>query len=328
MGLKDLYKITIQNSGKKRIINPIDKNVLKKELSPEKFIRLTNAANNEIYIVDAHNAPNVMRELGRLREISFRDAGGGTGKSMDIDQYDIAEIPFKQIVVWNPMEREIIGGYRYIKGSDIPKDGNGYPLSPTSELFNFSQEFIDNYLPYTIELGRSFVQPKYQPINNFRYGIYSLDNIWDGLGAIVKDNPNVRYFYGKMTMYNSYHREARNLILYFLDHYFKGTDGLMKPFLSVDFNPETMGGNKLFNTLNYQEGFKLLNKKVRDLNENIPSLVRIYMGLTSTMKSYGTSANNEFGPVEETAILLNIRDIYQEKIDRHVSTYLSIKELW
>ena len=328
MDLKQIYHINFQRQGLKKIIKPVDKSLLKKELNPDRFVRLTNVGNNEIYIIDAHDSPHVMRELGRLREITFRVAGGGTGERMDIDDYDTAPAPFKQIVVWNPMDQDIVGSYRYIKGVDIKKNEEGYPLSPTSKLFEFSKEFISDYLPYCVELGRSFVQPKYQSLNNPRFGIYALDNIWDGLGTIIQDNPEIKYFYGKMTMYNAYNREARNLILYFLDRYFKGKDSLMKPVESADLEIDYPIVDALFSGLNYQEGFRVLNKKVRELNENIPPLIRIYMGLTSTMRCYGTSGNEEFGPVEETAILLNICDIYPEKLNRHVNSYISGKDLW
>ena len=170
------------------------------ELTPERQMRMTNKSNNEIYIVDAHNAPNTLREIGRLREIVFREAGGGTGKEVDLDEFDTCENCYKQLIVWNPDAQEIIGGYRYILGTDVKYDGNGQPILATSHMFHFSQKFIDDYMPYTIELGRSFVSLEYQNTGKHASkSLFALDNLWDGLGALTVIKPNVKYFFGKMT---------------------------------------------------------------------------------------------------------------------------------
>lgn len=144
------------------IIQPISKELLKSELTPERQLRMTNKSHNEIYIITAKNAPNVMKEIGRLREIAFREAGGGTGKSMDIDEFDTCENCYKQLIVWNPETEEIIGGYRYMLGSDWEMKADGQPNLATSHMFHFSDKFIKEYIPYTVELGRSFVSLEYQ----------------------------------------------------------------------------------------------------------------------------------------------------------------------
>ena len=202
------------------IIQPINRELLKAELTPERQLRMTNKSNNEIYIVTAHNAPNTMKEIGRLREIAFREAGGGTGKSMDIDEFDICDNCYKQLIVWNPDEEEIIGGYRYLCGTDWELDDNGQPILATSHMFHFSDRFIKEYMPYTIELGRSFVSLEYQNVQKNTKSIFALDNLWDGLGALTVIMPNVKYFFGKMTMYPSYIRRGRDMILYFLKKHF------------------------------------------------------------------------------------------------------------
>ena len=143
----------------KEVIPPIDKDLIEAELTEERFLRTTNKANNKLYIINHFNAPNVLKEVGRLREITFREAGGGTGKDCDLDHFDVSELPYEQLVVWDPTEREILGGYRYILGSEICKTGNPLEHLATSKLFHFSDKFNNEYLPYTIELGRSFVQP-------------------------------------------------------------------------------------------------------------------------------------------------------------------------
>lgn len=190
------------------IIEPVSKELLKSELTPERQLRMTNKSNNEIYIITAHNAPNVMREIGRLREIAFREAGGGTGKPMDIDEFDTCANCYKQLIVWNPEAEEIIGGYRYLLGTDWELDENRQPKLATSHMFHFSNKFINDYMPYTIELGRSFVTLEYQSTRRGAKSLFALDNLWDGLGALTVIKPNVKYFFGKMTMYPSYIRRG------------------------------------------------------------------------------------------------------------------------
>ena len=177
------------------VIDKTDPALIEAELTPERMLRRSNKGDNEIYVVDAFNAPNTMREIGRLREIAFRDAGGGTGLECDIDEFDTMKpVPCRQMIVWNPATREIIGGYRFILGEDISfKDG--VPNIATSHMFRFSPEFLRDYLPHTIELGRSFVVLNYQNTGSRPNSIYALDNLWDGLGALVVKYPQIRYLF-------------------------------------------------------------------------------------------------------------------------------------
>jgi len=304
------------------IIAPINKNLLEAELNECTFLRTTNNGHNKIYVFTAHESPNLMREVGRLREITFRDAGGGTGKSVDIDEFDTMEFPFHQLIVWDPIDREISGGYRFIHGRDILCGKEGCTHSPTAELFTFSDKFIRDYMPSSIELGRSFVQPNYQPIINFRKGMYSLDNLWDGLGAMIIENPEVKYFFGKMTMYPDYNRTARDAVLYFLRKYFPDTETLMLPIERVICEtPDTVFA-QLFSASTYEENYKILVHEVRSHGEHVPPLVNAYMNLSPTMRTFGTAINRGFGDVEETGILIYIDDIYPRKKERHLKTYI------
>jgi hypothetical protein len=305
----------------KDIIPPVDISLLERELTQDKFLRETNVGHNFIYIVTAHDSPNVMREIGRLREITFREAGGGTGNELDIDEYDIAEIPFKQLLVWNNDTKEIVSSYRFILGKDIPLDENGYPHTPTSKLFLFSQKYIENQWQKTIELGRSFIQPKYQGTTNPRLGLFSLDNLWDGLGTLAVDYPDVRFFLGKMTMYNSYNRLARNLILFFLRKYFKGDKHLITPINPVEGDKRKQVFRSIFRKGSYKEDFRALNENIRDLKTSIPPLIKSYMSLSSKMKCFGVSPNPQFGPVEEIAISIKIKDINEDKKKRYIYSY-------
>ncbi|NOX45575.1 MAG: GNAT family N-acetyltransferase [Chlorobi bacterium] len=305
----------------KTIISPVDRGLLEKELTKDIFIRETNNGNNQIYVFTDKQAPNLMREVGRLREYTFREAGGGTGKEMDIDVYDTAEVPFKQLIVWNPREKEIVGGYRYIYGKDVPVDKNGQPKSPTSKLFHFSEKFLKKYWPYTFELGRSFVQPLFQPTVNLRKGMYSLDNLWDGLGAISVMNPETKYNFGKITMYPDFDTFARDMILYFMNKYFPDTENLLKPYEPLKLTTRQKVLDSIFTGVNYDEDYRILAQKVRRLKESIPPLVNAYMNLSGSMKTFGTAVNPAFGNVEETAIIITIADIYDYKKDRHMGSF-------
>ncbi len=304
------------------IIPPIPVEVLKKELTRERFVRITNNGSNHLYIVNAHNAPHVLKEIGRLREITFRDAGGGTGLDCDLDFFDTSETCYEQLIAWNPEEEEIMGGYRYIRCKDAGRDKNGHPELATAELFHFSDTFLKDYFPYTIELGRSFVQPKYQPRPENRKGLFTLDNLWDGLGAIHVDHPDIRYFFGKVTMYRHFNLLARDMILHFMHHYFPDPDQLVTPVKPLPITNNMSAFEKELNGLSYKEGHKILNQQVRALGENIPPLVNAYMNLSATMRTFGTSLNDHFGEVEETGILVTLADIYETKKERHVKTYV------
>ncbi len=303
------------------IIPPVDRILLKQELNRENFFRKTNNAHNEIYVVDAHVAPHTMLEIARLREVSFRQSGGGTGKSHDMDEFDTAEIPYKQLIVWDPEAEEIIGGYRYICCWDAAKKSDGSPKLATSELFSFSKEFIENYLPYSIELGRSFVQPAYQPSRDNRKSIFSLDNLWDGLGGLVVSYPQLRYFLGKVTMYGHFDLLARDLILYFMQRHFPDPDGLIRPIepLPLHNPPEILEIE--FSGDGFEKNYRLLTNKVRKRKENIPPLFNSYMSLSPSMRYFGTAFNEGFGGVEETGIMVTISDIYDVKARRHIDTF-------
>ena len=292
------------------------------ELTPERKLRVTNKSNNEVYVVTAHDSPNVMREIGRLRELAFREAGGGTGKSVDIDEFDTCENCYKQMIVWNPEAEEIIGGYRYMFGSDWELDGSGQPKLATSHMFHFSDRFIREYMPYTVELGRSFVSLEYQNVRKNTKSIFALDNLWDGLGALMVLLPDVKYFFGKVTMYPSYIRRGRDMILYFLQKHFNDSENLITPMkpLIIEADPKEL--EALFCEKNFKRDYRILKTEIRSLGYDIPPLINAYMNLSPTMKLFGTAINYGFGDVEETGILIAVDEILEEKRIRHVDSYI------
>jgi hypothetical protein len=307
----------------KPVIYPVEKDKLLAELTEDKFLRKTNKGMNEIYSFDAFSAPNLMREVGRLRELTFRSAGGGTGHDVDLDEFDLDERqPYQQLIVWDPKEREILGGYRYILCDNLLLNEDGEPHLATTELFKMSEKFKSEYLPRTVELGRSFVQPLYQSTRMGRKSLFALDNLWDGLGALTVDNPQMDYFFGKATMYTSFNIEARDLLLYFMQKYFRDADGLVCPFHPLDIKLDEEKFSRILNGDTYEENYKILSRQVRDHGETIPPLVNAYMSLSPSRTTFGTAINPTFGGVEETALLITIADVYETKKARHISTYI------
>jgi hypothetical protein len=286
------------------------------------MLRKTNKSNNEIYVITAHDAPHVMLEIGRLREIAFRNNGGGTGFSVDIDEFDTMENAYRQLIVWCPENEEILGGYRFLCGTDVQFDPNGKPILATSHLFNYSDTFIQKYLPHTVELGRSFVSLEYQATRcGNPKGLFVLDNLWDGLGALSVIDPSLQYYFGKVTMYNTYNVEARNLILYFLNMHFPDYEKLVTPIVPLQTDIDVKKMQDIFQYDNFKENYKVLNQEVRKFGINVPPLVNAYMSLSPKMRVFGTAINHEFGEVEETGILIAINEILEEKKKRHIETY-------
>lgn len=301
----------------KPIREAISKDILKSELTADRFLRVTRKGGNEIYVVNCHNSPNVLEEIGRLREVTFRASGGGTGESIDLDEYDLGPYAYEQLIVWSVEDEEIIGGYRFKKCSEAIDEQNNIHLS-TTHYFDFSPSFVNDYLPTTIELGRSWVQPNFQPSNNPKKGLFALDNIWDGLGALIRFNPEIDYFFGKVTMYPNYNVACRDFLLFFLHRFFPDKSGLMSAFYPLQIESDPAIFEELIKDLDYKEAFKILNTFTREHGEFIPPLMNIYMNLSPTMMTFDTAINPDFGNVEETGILVKISDIYLEKKERHI----------
>ncbi|MCM1152138.1 MAG: GNAT family N-acetyltransferase [Muribaculum sp.] len=309
-----------------KIIDPVDRELLRAELTSDKLLRHTNKGGNDIYIVDAFDSPNVMREIGRLREIAFRDAGGGTGKEVDIDEFDTMDTPCRQLIVWNPDASEIIGGYRFIFGEDIKVD-NGVPRIATSHMFSFSEYFLRELLPSTLELGRSFVTLEYQTTKAGPKALYALDNLWDGLGALTVVNPKIKYLFGKVTMYPNFGTEGRDILLGFLHRYFPDPDNLVRPIEALQSRALSPEIQQYFSGKDYKEDFRVLHQKMKACGRNIPPLVNSYMSLSPTMRVFGTAVNHEFGEVEETGIFFKISEIFEEKKARHIGTFQQLASL-
>ena len=305
------------------IAPPVDRELIKKELKQKHFLRKTNRGNKEIYITTAHLSPNIMREIGRLRELSFATEGGGTGQEVDIDKYDTLPDPYccKQLFVWSPEDEEIVGAYRFIHGTNMMRLEDGSIVTPTADQFQFSERFINEYLPYTVELGRAFVQPAYQPSTDMHKGLYSLDNLWDGLGVLVLEIPETRYFYGKITMYGDIDPKARDIILYFYQKHFPDRDGLVWPYERIEIQTDYNQLVHLFNGRNYKEDYQILLHAVRACGCTVPPLINAYMNLSPSMRSFGTCPNHHLAGTTDTGVLINMGDVYADKRARYMESY-------
>ena len=308
------------------IIPPVDRAALKAELNEKTLLRTTNRAGNELYVVGPE-CPNVIREIGRLREIAFRNGGGGTGEALDIDAFDTdPAFGYRQLVLWDPDAQEIIGGYRFCLCDQAVFDKEGQPILTSSHMFQFSKRFLKEYLPYTLELGRSFVSVEYQSSKSGAKSLYALDNLFDGIAAIgILYKDRIKYFFGKATIYQEYPQETRELVMYFLRHYFGKGSRLLKIRKEVKVeNPRRF--SKMFKGLDYKEGYRALKAEVQKQGVSIPPLVNTYMNLSPTMIYFGTGINDEFGDVYDSGILVTFEDLYPEKRQRHAESFL--KQGW
>lgn len=301
----------------KPIIAPVEAEILLHELEGH-LLRPSNKAGNLIYDITAHECPNVMREIGRLREISYRAGGGGTGKELDIDDQDIMPRPYHQLIVWDPDNNQIIGGYRYLFGHEA-EIRNGQPFITSAHLFHYSERFIRDYLPNTIEFGRAFVQPMYQKREMGVKALFALDNIWDGIGAVLFNHPEIRYMIGKVTIYPGYNEQARELIYAYLDRYHKGEQGLIEPYHPLLSQPLT---HSPFEGEDKQENYHILQHAVREQGTVIPPIFTAYLNLTNDLQFFGNAINDEFSDVLESGIMVDLETVYPEKKERYINSYI------
>jgi len=297
------------------IISPVSKNKLLPEITRQKLLRQTSKGGNEIYSFTMREAPSLMYEVARLRETSYRAAGCGSGNSIDIDDFDIEPKPYHQLIVWNPHEKEIVGGYRYAVGSEYT---NCICQLSMTHYFRFSQNFVNEILPYSIELGRAWVNPVYQPSSDTRKSIFALDNLWDGIGVVVSEHENIKHLYGKLTIPGNYNPIARILLQWVLRHYFRDKDNLLIPEKPIVI-PEvlTLAGIQLSGN-NFEEDFRVVSRYIKAMGLSIPPLVSSYIGLASKITTFGTTLNTELNNSFEIGMMINIKDIHKEKLSRYV----------
>ena len=280
------------------------------------LLRPSNKADNLIYDITAHECPNVMREIARLREISYREGGGSTGNEMDMDDMDTMARPYHQLIVWDPENRQIVGGYRYLLGSEA-EIRDGQPYITSAHLFHYSERFIREFLPYSVEFGRAFVQPMYQKREMGVKALFALDNIWDGIGALLYNHPEIRYLFGKVTIYPDYNSTARELIYNYLDRFHRGDCTLFAPYHEekVQAIPTPFEGDDL------DQNYHLLQHAVREQGTVIPPMFTAYLNITDHLMFMGNAINDELSNVYETGIMVSMDTVYAEKKERYMAPY-------
>ncbi len=298
-----------------RIIDPIKKDKLIAELKSCRFIKRTTKRGNEIYSFTYRDAPSIMYEVARLRETAFRLIGCGSGHLIDLDNYDLEPASYRQLIVWNPRDKEIIGGYRYATGKDYLMRTE---LLSMSHYYRFSKKFIHEYLPHSIELGRAWVNPLYQPSATDSRSIFALDNLWEGIGAVVAENKGVRYLIGKVTIPGTYNPTARILITWFMSHYYGDRNNLVFPHKPI-ISPGVLNiGGQRITGCDINNDFKIISSFIKTLGVFVPPLISAYLRLAKDMVSFGSTLNPELENSYETGIMIDVNDIYPDKYARYV----------
>ncbi len=301
-GKKGIYE------SEKNVIHPLPRKALKQQLYKSKVLGLTNDR-KKIFLIDSYTAPDVLKEIARLREITFRKVAEGTGKKMDLDKYDAH---YKHIVLWDEQELEIVGSYRIGIGKTIMQT-LGVSGFYTSELFNHSLKFND-ILFNSAEMGRSFVQSKY-------WNTSALDYLWQGLGVFLRDNPDVKYLFGGVSLSKTYSEEAKKNIIYFYNKWFGDNSNLSsaKNKFIIPSN-DISELQKFYSTNDYKAELLSLKNYLKHLGYTIPTLYKQYAELCEPdgIKFLDFAIDPEFNNCVDALILVEVAKIKPYKKERYI----------
>jgi putative hemolysin len=268
---KHLYRIGKDRKAlfetRESIAHPENAQQIRKELQGCELLGETSD-NKKIYLYHYQSNAAIMREIGRLRELSFRAVGEGTSSYRDIDAYDRN---YMHLVLWDDNDLEIAGAYRFCDTS-MALSTHGIDGIYTSSLFSFNDE-MSSYFYRGLEVGRSFVQPKY-------WGKRSLDYLWFGIGALLKNNPQYRYLFGPVSISNQYSTEAKNLLVYFYRSYFGCSSkpaAALNPYVIPDAEVKKL--RLLFSGKDYKQDFQRLKSQLADRGYAVPTLYKQYADL-------------------------------------------------
>ncbi|MFW6307609.1 MAG: GNAT family N-acetyltransferase, partial [Campylobacterales bacterium] len=310
---KHLYKVSKGKKGvfttQKCIAHQEDRQKLKKELSECELLGKTSDG-KKIYLADYDKDSSIIRELGRLREYSFRKVGEGTGKKRDIDKYDVY---YRHLVLWDEDELEIVGAYRLGESDTIMQMDEGKDSFYTSSLFDLNDSF-EPYLSNSIELGRSFVQPKY-------WGSRALDYLWFGIGAYIRTRPNLKYMFGPVSMSASYPKLARNLLIFFYKNYFGSDDDIVvSKNRYIMTKKEIDECRNIFSCDDYVADFKVLKQTLSNMNISVPTLYRQYSELCEEggVKFLDFGEDKDFENCIDGFLLLEVEKIKDSKRKRYM----------
>ena len=289
------------------IAHPVSRIDLLNELKKSKLIGQTSDG-KKIYLYDYVEDSIVLKELGRLRELSFRKVGEGVNKKRDTDKYDIY---YQHIILWDENDLEIVGSYR-IGNSDFIFKNIGVKGFYSNNLFKYNEEFTP-YLKSSIELGRSFVQPKY-------WGTRALDYLWFGIGAYLKSNPNIKYMFGPVSMSASFPTVAKDMMIFYYSHYFKEEVNLVEGKTPYQYSNNISEIKELFDLEDKKKGFKFLKSALSNIGVTVPTLYKQYSEITEDggIKFLSFNIDKNFGDCIDGFILVEVDKIKDSAKKRYI----------
>ncbi|WP_415892171.1 lysophospholipid acyltransferase family protein [Neptuniibacter sp. PT8_73] len=308
---KHLYRIAKNKKPlfitEKTIAHPQDRQSIKQELRDAELLGET-ADGKKIYLFDFIKDSAVMHELGRLREIAFRCVGEGTGAKKDLDHYDQY---YRHIILWDEEELEIVGAYRLAEAAKLKEQPEKTLYS--SDLFQYNND-MQPYFSQGIELGRSFVQPKY-------WGKRSLDYLWYGIGAYLRKHPEIRYMFGPVSLSNNYPKAAKDMLVWFYRHYFEDSENLassVSPYGIDEITEEHM--RSLFDGNSYKSDFSILKEQLEFMGVNVPTLYKQYSDLCTEggVRFLGFGVDPDFNYCIDGLVLVDINYVKEKKYKRYI----------
>jgi len=289
------------------IAHPVNRKDLVNELKNSKLIGQTNDG-KKIYLYDYTEDSIVLKELGRLRELSFRKVGEGINKKRDTDKYDIY---YQHIILWDENDLEIVGSYR-IGNSDFIFKNIGVKGFYSNNLFKYNEDFTP-YLKNSIELGRSFVQPKY-------WGTRALDYLWFGIGAYLKNNPNIKYMFGPVSMSAAFPAIAKDMMVFYYNHYYGENADLIEAKLPYQFSNNLNDIKNLFDLNDKKKDFKLLKSTLANMSVSVPTLYKQYSEIAEDggVKFLGFNVDKDFADCIDGFILVEVNKIKDSARKRYI----------
>ncbi len=301
----------------KNIVHPTDKKLILNDINAAEVLGETDDK-IKILLVRFEAAPALMREIGRLRELTFRKVGEGTGRKIDLDEFDAY---YLHIVLWDPKALEVVGAYRLAAGDEVyaKRGTSGFY---TSTLFRYTEEF-EKYLPEALELGRSFVQPAY-------WNSQALDYLWHGIGAFLAARPQYNYLFGPVSVSASYSAEARELLVYFYRKWFGAENSPVRAKHRFSFHKGAEA--KIANVLqsaDYKQAFKELKQNLKHYGYAVPTLYKQYTELCDEggVNFFDFGIDKDFNDSLDGFIFLKIAGIKEAKLERYVYSKRS-KDAW
>lgn len=283
----------------KTVAAPVDPAALAGELTPR--VALARFRGIELHTFRGEECPATMREVGRVREIGFRAAGAGRNVELDVDALDFGARAYHQLVAWDPVSREIVAVYRYQFGRMAVEAGD--QVLRTATLFRYTHWFDSEVKAAGIELGRSVVNA------GARRRVLGLFALWVGLRALVDQHPEVRYYFGNVSIFTSLPRPARDLIVAFLEHWYPPPRPGLVARDGMAYRPGTPALERvaaLESPVTTAAGIAALRALLRPWGVAIPPLLQSYLGISRQVWFGQTALDRDFGDALETGIVVPV----------------------